>query len=356
MENNNIVITKFDDHAYKLYAMQQWNTIPSIVTLQHEVDTDKLFKYLKDESFNLWFHTTNIESTAYKTENYTFGNPKEFHITIKFSRIFIEGTLDSCTDFVILYNEKAIDEKTIKSITEFIINNEIEVIDFNRFFMVTTGPYGYELQPTVIDDVEMDLDLNYGKGFKSKYDKLVDSLINDSKGIYLLHGLSGTGKTMIIRHLISIVSKEKDIIYLPSYMMNSITNPEFISFLKENKGSILILEDAESVLQKRDGGYNDQVVSNILNITDGLLNDVTGMQIITTFNANKNDIDPAILRAGRLIFDHEFKELSAEDATELSKNIGKNIVYTMPVILTEVYNGESTKTNINKKKKVGFNK
>jgi hypothetical protein len=52
-------------------------------------------------------------------------------------------------------------------------------------------------------------------------------------------------------------------------MISSLTEPFFISFLIENKNSVLVLEDCENYISERNSNnsYTD-VVASILNIAD----------------------------------------------------------------------------------------
>lgn len=163
--------------------------------------------------------------------------------------------------------------------------------------------------------------------------------------------------TTLIRKLVSDLSDDKTIIYVPSYFMFDIANPELISFISKFKNSVLLLEDAEQILTSTEEERN-QAVANILNISDGLLNDHMDMQIIATFNANKKVIDKALLRKGRLMVDIGFKKLSAIQATNLSKYIGLNKTYTEPKTLAEIYEekvGKQLVDNDILPTKIGFN-
>ena len=122
------------------------------------------------------------------------------------------------------------------------------------------------------------------------------------------------------------------------------------------KNSVLLLEDAEMILTSSEEERN-QAVSNILNISDGLLNDHMDMQIIATFNAEKKIIDQALLRKGRLMVNYKFKKLTALQATKLSKYIGLNKEYTEPKTLAEIYEEKTGKQLIDvdvNTKKIGF--
>ena len=57
-----------------------------------------------------------------------------------------------------------------------------------------------------------DLELNYGSEFLKIHDVIIDRLNSEyDKGIILLHGDPGTGKTSYIKHLTSLI-KDKDIL------------------------------------------------------------------------------------------------------------------------------------------------
>jgi hypothetical protein len=222
----------------------------------------------------------------------------------------------------------------------------------NRFFIIGVDQTGYMLNSENIISTDVNLELNYGAKFLPIHENLVERLANEHSGLVLLHGDPGSGKTTYIRYLIKELCKHKNIIYVPSFLVEQIANPEFISFIERQKGSILILEDAEYVLQSREDGYNVQAVSNLLNITSGLLNDATRIQVIATCNMDKKNIDKALLRPGRLLLEYKFDKLPAEEATALSKHLGKNVVYKVPVTLAEIYVGKSVIKKT--KKKVGF--
>ena len=162
--------------------------------------------------------------------------------------------------------------------------------------------------------------------------------------------------TTYIRKLVSELAEDKTIIYVPSYFMFDIANPELISFISKFRNSILLLEDAEMILNSSQEERN-QAVSNILNISDGLLNDHMDMQIIATFNVNKKIIDNALLRKGRLMIDYKFKKLTALQATKLSKHIGLDKEYTEPKTLAEIYEEKIGKQLIDTEvttQKIGF--
>ena len=60
-------------------------------------------------------------------------------------------------------------------------------------------------------------------------------------------------------------------------------------------------------------------------MTDGLLSDDLGIKFICTFNEDVKNIDPALMRKGRLICKYEFKPLNKDKANELLEEIYKKI-------------------------------
>jgi len=259
---------------------------------------------------------------------------------------------------IMIYHDPA--KITTSFLEETIVKDLLGLVYFpskkDQFYTITTTQNGYNLNPSYVKNTDINIEMNYGKEFVELYDKICDKLTNKNHGLFLFHGESGTGKTHFIRKLISTLSEKKTIIYIPSYMMYSIGDPELLSFLSNFNNSILLLEDSENILTK-DINDRSQAVSNILNITDGLLNDTLGIQIIATFNVEAKMIDSALTRAGRLIVNHKFGKLSVENANRLAEHIGNKIKFTRPVTLAEIYEGHNqilSEDKVDASKKIGF--
>lgn len=199
---------------------------------------------------------------------------------------------------------------------------------------------------------EMDLALNYGGEITAKFDKIVESLSSNKNGLVLLSGDPGTGKSTFIKHLTTQTSRK--VIYLSSGAAEQITNPDFLSFIMRHRNSVLLLEDAEKVLRSRDEQDN-AAISNILNITDGILGDCLNILVVATFNIDRDKIDSALVRKGRLLVEHHFKALSAEDANKVLEKSGSDRRTSEPMTLAEIYNPENNfHEKKEEKKRVGF--
>lgn len=199
-----------------------------------------------------------------------------------------------------------------------------------------------------------DIDLHYNEDFRVINNSIVEKLsVDNSKGIVLLHGAPGTGKTSYIRHLSTILNK--DILFLPPELCQHLTGPALIGTLLSFKNSILIIEDAEKLIVNRNTSDNS-IISALLNITDGLLSDILNIQVICTFNTDLKNVDSALLRKGRLLASYYFKALVPEKANKLSKSIGINKKYNNATKLVDVlFDKEDTFWKTEERKAVGFN-
>jgi ATP-dependent 26S proteasome regulatory subunit len=191
-----------------------------------------------------------------------------------------------------------------------------------------------------------DLNLNYGQGFEDFHDELMDRFENENKGLVLFHGEPGTGKTYYIRHLLrSMANKNKIVIYMPPNMVDYMVEPAFMSFIsqevqqfsEDDNFCVLLIEDAEPLLASRSSDTRIQGVSNLLNMTDGLLNDMLNIQIICTFNVKVSKLDKALLRPGRLLARKEFKALPELEANILASRLGIKHHFTAASTLAEIY-------------------
>ena len=130
-------------------------------------------------------------------------------------------------------------------------------------------------------------------------------------------------------------------------------NPEFMDLLLDNPNSVLVIEDAENIIMERRYSSHSSV-SNLLNISDGLLSDCLNVQIICTFNSAIEMVDTALLRKGRLIARYEFGKLEPQKATALSKHLGVEKEYHLPASLAEITNPGSVVHETIRKQTIGF--
>ena len=269
-----------------------------------------------------------------------------FKSVSSFANIEMEdtGKIPVSSQVTLLYPNEDVPEELVDMLNDSLLIMK----SYPTVGIISRDNNGFYLNEIIIDaEICQDLDLHYGEGFTLFHEKLMKRLTEKNKGISLFHGIHGSGKSYYINKLIYDLKEQsnKKIILVPTNMVAYLLEPEFNSFLMDMlnesnyelestgdeilesnldlvNGMIFILEDAEPVLMRREDGISPQSTSNILNLTDGLLNNIFKIQIIATYNTDDNNIDPAIKRDKRLIAKREFKELSLSDAKKLASSIG----------------------------------
>jgi len=108
------------------------------------------------------------------------------------------------------------------------------------------------------------------------------------------------------------------------------------------------------VLMKRQPD-NAGAVSTILNLTDGFPADFLDLTIICTFNTGLSEIDPALLRKGRLKGMQEFKKLPPENIRHMAEELDLDLEREInePMTVAEVWNAGSQEFGL-KANGIGF--
>lgn len=218
--------------------------------------------------------------------------------------------------------------------------------------LVVRGRERLELKALEVKRTKLDLELFYGEQFKA-VDEVIRRRLSarKDKGIVLLHGLPGSGKTTYLRYLIGKIRKR--VLFISPSVAGELMNPEFIQLLTGNPDSVVVIEDAENVIMDRKHSPGSSV-SNLLNISDGLLADFLNVQLICTFNNSLTLIDSALLRKGRLIAKHEFGRLSVVHSQRLSRSLGFDTVIDKPMTIAEIANQHERTVEGQRTETIGF--
>lgn len=269
-------------------------------------------------------------------------NNSKVYVSISYPSSLVNNTLDE--DFSFLEKYKIIDKD--KDFVSVLIKNQ----------------YGeYDFEPLNIKVPKTNIELNYGTAFaKDVYKKIVHKLKNNNKGLYMFHGDPGTGKSSFIKHLTSVVKKE--FIFIPtSFIEKFISDPDIFAILLRRKNCVLILEDAEKILISREKEDN-QFISTLLNISDGILSDILEASVVLTYNCDDTKIDKALKRKGRTMVDYKFNKLTVEESKKLAKHLKiDESKIDKSMTLSEIYNMEDENKfydddEQNEKKIIGFGK
>jgi SpoVK/Ycf46/Vps4 family AAA+-type ATPase len=340
----------YSEIEFLAYRFQKVHKIyPDTLRVQH-VNTEKflteLFKFAKvpDNAFY-----KSIEDKRGKI----ILNSIIFSFKTVYSNLYVYMDHDEAVFFYDKRLEKD-KENTFNKLLSLLKGVVTPSVTKNKIFVVYQAQHGFEKTGFDVKKIKVDLDENYNDGFPEVSEEIVTGL-NDKKksNLVILSGEPGTGKTTYIRYLTSKI--KKNIIFIAPDMVNHITDPSFIPFLIKNNDTVLIIEDGEPALQSRNGDGRTGAVSNILNLTDGLLSDCLNISILVTFNMEGKDIDKALLRKGRLLKNYKFELLSIEKSKALLKKLGRTDVEVVrPMTLADIYYEGDNNAKAYERRRVGF--
>lgn len=334
--NNELLIQAFSDSGFSIakYYVLKHGRIPH-TRVYRQVDIEELLKkliglYPADPSEVVIEERYSRSKKDFRKSFFIY--PVTEDIVVYYS----PGDFgDSAVE--INYSHKS-DKAVLDAIGELILSCETKQSADSKIHLLCYEHQSLSLKPFKLKVPEINLELNYNDDFYPIHELIVSRFNQpDEKGIVLLHGEPGNGKTTYVRYLATML--EKRLIYVPPDLTSKIASPEFLPLLMDYPNSILVIEDAENILKERQGGDNASI-SNLLNLSDGLLSDCLNIQLLCSFNADISKIDKALLRKGRIIAKYEFNRLKKEKAQALAYQLGQNRIIESDSTLAEIYNNE----------------
>jgi len=163
------------------------------------------------------------------------------------------------------------------------------------------------------DDISVPL--NYRAGINAAYpwldrpfaDYIRDYLDSDAC-VLILIGPPGTGKTTFIKNVIHQTGGNARV----AYDQKVLEGDDFFAGFVDGEDDILVMEDADSFLADRQDG--NTMMHKFLYVSDGLISAANKKMIFSTNLPNINDIDPALMRAGRCYDVVQFRPLLRNEA------------------------------------------
>jgi SpoVK/Ycf46/Vps4 family AAA+-type ATPase len=200
---------------------------------------------------------------------------------------------------------------------------------------------------------------NYTDEVLKNYDHVVKTLSEEhpSARLTILSGPPGTGKTHILKGMLSDIKNRRAILLSPD-MIKHVADPSFVSTFFSKEGLVFFIEDADACLAKRSGD-NRSDIQALLNLGDGIIGELMDICIVATTNTPKLDYDEAVTRKGRLCRHIEVGPLDKHKANKLYKNITSSDKepFDKEVILADIYgiaNDADREDYSSKPKKMGF--
>lgn len=329
-------------NAKALY-LHCFNVVPSLSFIKH-IDGEKAFSAIKEKFAPIIRNIHQYRWYKRKQKKYQFDKT----VIIFENNCIIELDEDYCE---VLHDGTQLEfTEAITALTnEFKERQRRQPLEIN---LIVQSDFGLELKGMEIKRTKLDINLFYEDDFKET-DELIRKRLNQKKdkGIVLLHGLPGTGKTTYLRYLVGKIKKR--VLFLSPSVAGNLMNPDLIDLLINNPNSVLIIEDAENIIMDRKFNAGS-AVSNLLNISDGLLADFLNVQIICTFNSSVALIDSALMRKGRLIAKYEFGKLSQAKARQLSSHFGFDTTINQPMTIAEIANQHEKEQPVSRVEVIGF--
>ena len=330
------------------YYLDTFNKLPNVIDYDNLFDIslcEELSKNPYLEKVNQTHHI-NLNKSETSNTSMTLKSKQNGKFLITLSDIYEE----KIHRVHILYSER----EEIKFLEDILIKSREDKKE-SSIGLIVKDDIGLNLRDFNISAGEtFDVEDNYNDDFKDVSEKIIKNLSNkNKKGLVLLHGKPGTGKTTYIKHLCEKLDKQ--IIFVPPMMSLALADPGFIPFLMRYPNAVLIIEDAENIVKDRSISGNSDAVSNILNITDGILGECLNIQVVATFNTDRTQIDKALTRKGRLLAEYKFEKLTIKKTKHLLKKLGNKKSIDKSLCLADIYNyTEKPTTNKNNKPGIGF--
>lgn len=239
----------------------------------------------------------------------------------------------------------ATEEKLVQRVIDLVRRYVAPPKPRGKVYIIGMGPMGPEFYSLGVASVPMERS-NYEPQTLKAYDKVVDELKAPSPQgrLAIFDGPPGTGKTYLIRAILDACEDAMFVFVLPN-MMDALASPALIPLLIRRKESrmsdgpiVFILEDGDNVLTPR-GKENLSLISTLLNMTSGILGSMLDIRAIATTNSPKSDIDPALMRPGRLSQHVTVGPLNpAHSQKVIARLAGKNPgVIKEPMTLAQAY-------------------
>ena len=350
--NLSININKDDSNLNDfLYCWDIFGKRPNKIVIHNTYSTKPFAKIVSEHSIEKNIFTEILPND----EDFTINDKIISNLgdDVYLSYIVIDRNQDNSivSDIVFFYKSQESSKKVqsiIEELNDCLVDFcEEETNNLNTIALSTQS--GLEIEPIELDDDFENFDHYYSSNTGKSVEKLIKKIKKSNKGLSVLYGERGTGKTSVINYIASKL--DRIVIFIPNNLIEqTINNPDFRKFIKKFQKPVIVLDDCELTLSDY---YNrtNITTNNILQMVDGFLSDTMEVNIICIFNTDdEDDIDEALLDCNSLIDVIEFEYLSGEESEELSKVVGSGKKYKNKTRLIDIIKKKSG----GDQKKIGF--
>ena len=324
--NINVNKDDFNLNDY-LYCFSQFNSRPNKILLYENYLPNEFIEIVcgayhedKDETLLTEIMPGN---DGYITNNKVF---TKFSETVYISYVHVNQSSDiHLVGEVTIYYKDSKDLTIINKIVEelSLITAELsEPSEICKTNTLTVNSGQLELESIDIEDTNDSehFELYYHPDTFKSSKKLIKLINKADRGVSILWGERGTGKTTMIKHILSNINRMS--IFMPNNMVDStINNPEFKAFIKRHPNLLIVIDDCEIFFNEAYTKSN-MFTSNIIQLVDGFLAETMNLQFLLSFNIeDESDIDHTLIDSNSLVDVIEFKYLDEKTIQELSSSL-----------------------------------
>ena len=301
-----------------LFCSDFFGERPSKIVLAFNFKAEEFIKYFSDsECLNVLTEVVPADGTSVVNEKYLVKlNKKDAFI----SYTHLDKNVDtSYISNVIIYYKLSCEISEILAEIDSFINDSVGD-EKSKINIISHSSAGLVLDEMDIMEADYEnMKIYYNQSAIKGFNKIIKKIQKNNKGLFIIHGKRGSGKTIALNYIANTISKMS--IFIPNSMLDyTINNPEFIEILR-TYNPVLIIDDCEILF---DNIYVKSSVtySNILQMVDGFFSDEINTHIIMSYNTeSEDDIDSDLLNANNLLKVVKVEPLEKDKANELSKHL-----------------------------------
>lgn len=348
--NLNININRDDSTMNDyLFCLSEFKRIPNKISIYHNYNSSEFHSHISKLSKDI-VSTKEVIPTGCES----IVNEKYFVKLSDYSYIsYIQYDKDTdkevITDVIIYTINDSDIEELLKNIDNFKIDyQQNQEYKFNLLSINTEGLY---LEPTDIINSDYDnFDLYYNDSVIKQMNKVLKSIKSKKKGLTIIYGQRGTGKTTLSTYISSLI--DKICIFVPSNMIDvSVNSNDFRNLIKKYKQSTIVIDDCEIFFSN---AYTKSNIftNNLIQMVDGVTSDSDNLHIFIILNVDDiTYVDPTLLECNNLIDVLYIDKLKKEKVEILSKHLKRKNKTSEESKLIDIISGRATiKNDI----KIGF--
>lgn len=327
MNNNKPYIDNDIENIEFYLSWMEFKSPPSRRSIYSPFKKDEFYKILTNSEYNLDVIMETSESINEGEELIT-STKKIMKISdnIFLSYLEEEDIVMNITAYFKFSEEKEVSKllnKIQDTIIDTFVDNEdtdIHTHNHNNIFKLSIDESSlYSLSPLSILSADWENSLKiYNKKVKKKAKKLYKNINKKDKGLHIISGNRGSGKTYLIKILLPKI--EKRIIYIPLNLFDiTIQNSKFIDFLKLNQDSVLVIDDCENYFNKIHQKSN-LYVNNLLQILESI--EDVNIHILLSLNIKKSNIDENLLFSKSCLSNIDLEVIEGDNKDKLSNKMG----------------------------------